>query len=55
MHHSRKPWSIPALFSCNAADELHIGRLQKRYRDFVALCARKEQECGIPCMIVASR
>ena len=31
-----------------------IQRVQKQFRDFVALCARKEEECGIPCMIVAS-
>jgi hypothetical protein len=28
--------------------------MQEQLRDFVALCARKEEECGIPCMIVAS-
>lgn len=31
-----------------------LKRIQQQYREFVALCARKEQECGIPCMIVAS-
>jgi len=31
-----------------------IRRMQEQFREFVALCARKEEECGIPCMIVAS-
>ncbi len=35
-------------------NEAVIVRMQKQYRDFVALCARKEGECGIPCMIIAS-
>jgi len=34
--------------------EAAVQRLQKQYRDFVALCARKEDETGIPCLIVAS-
>jgi hypothetical protein len=34
--------------------ELAVQRLQQEYRDFVELCARKEKECGIPCMIVTS-
>ncbi len=42
-------------YAFSAADEAVIERMQRRYLDFVALCARKEQECGIPCMIVASR
>jgi len=43
------------LTAFNSADEAVIERMQKHYRDFVALCARKEIETGIPCMIVASR
>jgi hypothetical protein len=43
------------LCAFSMADESNIERMQNHYRDFVALCARKEQECGIPCMIVASR
>ena len=35
-------------------DAEDIERVLKSYRDFVALCARKEQETGIPCLIVAS-
>jgi hypothetical protein len=35
-------------------DDEHIERILKSYRDFVALCARKEEETGIPCLIVAS-
>jgi hypothetical protein len=34
--------------------EAAVKRIQKQYRDFVDLCARKEEETGIPCMIVAS-
>ena len=34
--------------------EAAVQRVQKQYRDFVALCARKEEETGIPCLIVAS-
>jgi len=34
------------------ADE--IERVLKSYRDFVALCARKEQETGNPCLVIAS-
>ena len=36
------------------ADEAAIERMQKHYRDFVALCARKEEQTGIPCLIIAS-
>ena len=43
------------LTAFNSADEAAIERMQKHYRDFVALCARKEIQSGIPCMIVASR
>jgi hypothetical protein len=35
-------------------DAKEIERVLKSYRDFVALCARKEQETGIPCLIIAS-
>ncbi len=42
-------------YAFSAADDADIERMQRRYREFVALCARKEQECGIPCMIIASR
>jgi hypothetical protein len=35
-------------------DANEIERVLKSYRDFVALCARKEQETGIPCLIIAS-
>lgn len=35
--------------------EAAVARIQEQYRDFVALCARKEQECGIPCMIIAKQ
>jgi len=31
-----------------------IERVLKSYRDFVALCARKEVETGEPCLIIAS-
>jgi hypothetical protein len=35
-------------------DAEEIGRVLKSYRDFVALCARKEKETGEPCLIIAS-
>jgi hypothetical protein len=41
-------------FAFSKADETAIERMQKHYRDFVALCTRKEEETGIPCLIVAS-
>ena len=31
-----------------------IGRVLKSYADFVELCARKEDETGVPCVIIAS-
>jgi hypothetical protein len=37
-----------------ATDAEEIERVLKSYRDFVALCARKEQETGIPCLIIVS-
>jgi len=35
-------------------DAKQIERVLKSYRDFVALCARKEYETGHPCLIIAS-
>jgi hypothetical protein len=35
-------------------DQAEINRVLKSYRDFVALCARKETETGEPCLIIAS-
>jgi hypothetical protein len=35
-------------------DQAEIDRVLNSYRDFVALCARKEAETGEPCLIVAS-
>ena len=35
-------------------DAEDIERVLKSYRDFVALCARKEAETGEPCLIIAS-
>lgn len=35
-------------------DPAEIERVLQSYRDFVALCARKEAETGEPCLIVAS-
>jgi hypothetical protein len=35
-------------------DAKAIGRVLKSYRDFVALCERKERETGRPCLIIAS-
>jgi hypothetical protein len=34
--------------------QAEIDRVLNSYRDFVALCARKEAETGEPCLIVAS-
>ena len=31
-----------------------IDRVLQSYRDFVALCVRKERETGLPCLIIAS-
>jgi hypothetical protein len=36
-------------------DEEHIALVLKNYRDFVALCERKERESGAPCTILAIR
>ena len=35
-------------------DAKQIDRMLQSYRDFVALCVRKEAEPGYPCLIVAS-
>jgi hypothetical protein len=35
-------------------DPEQIDRVLQRYRNFVALCARKEAETGSPCIITAS-
>ena len=35
-------------------DESAIDRVLKSYRDFVELCAQKEDETGVPCLIIAS-
>jgi len=35
-------------------DKAEIDRVLKSYREFVALCARKEAETGEPCLIIAS-
>jgi hypothetical protein len=38
----------------DVTDAEAIERVLKSYRDFVALCARKERETGEPCLIIAS-
>jgi hypothetical protein len=35
-------------------DDAAVNRVLKSYRDFVALCERKEEETGAPCLIIAS-
>jgi hypothetical protein len=35
-------------------DDDEIERVLKSYRDFVELCARKEEETGVPCLVIAS-
>jgi len=40
------------VYGVTDADE--IGRVLGSYRDFVALCERKERETGVPCLIIAS-
>jgi hypothetical protein len=35
-------------------DAEEINRVLKSYRDFVELCASKEDETGEPCLIIAS-
>jgi hypothetical protein len=37
----------------HTTDPAKIERVLKSFRDFVALCARKEAETGEPCLIVA--
>lgn len=41
-------------FAVTEAELAATQRMQQQFRDFVSLCARKEEECGIPCMIIAS-
>lgn len=41
-------------FGFDKETQMAVQRMQKQFRDFVALCARKEEETGIPCLIVAS-
>jgi hypothetical protein len=41
-------------FSHNAEGEQNARLVQKEYREFVALCAHKEEETGIPCLIVTN-
>jgi hypothetical protein len=41
-------------FTYTAQGEQNARRLQKEYREFVALCAHKEEETGIPCLIVTN-
>jgi hypothetical protein len=36
------------------SDQVKIDRVLKSYRDFIALCVRKEAETGEPCLIIAS-
>jgi len=38
----------------DVTDAADIERVLKSYRDFVALCARKQRETGQPCLIIAS-
>jgi hypothetical protein len=38
----------------NETDPVEIERALKSYREFVALCERKESETGEPCLIIAS-
>jgi hypothetical protein len=42
----REDWGV--------TDQAEINCILKSYRDFVALCARKEAETGEPCLIIAS-
>jgi hypothetical protein len=42
-------------FGFGEETEATVRRMQQQYRDFVALCARKQDETGIPCLIIASR
>jgi hypothetical protein len=41
-------------FSYSAEGERNAKRMQQEFREFVALCAHKEEETGIPCLIVTS-
>ena len=38
----------------DVTDDAAIKRVLKSYSDFVELCARKEEETGEPCLIIAS-
>jgi hypothetical protein len=38
----------------SVTDDVEIERVLKSYRDFVALCAQKEEETGESCLIIAS-
>lgn len=38
----------------DVTDVADIERVLKSYRDFVALCVRKQRETGHPCLIIAS-
>jgi hypothetical protein len=40
------------IYGVTDADEIEL--VLKSYRDFVALCAKKERETGYPCLIIAS-
>ena len=41
-------------FNYSAQGGQNAQRTQKEYREFVALCAHKEEETGIPCLIVTN-
>ena len=40
-------------FGWSTEAEAAVRRVQQQYRDFVELCARKQDETGLPCLIVA--
>ena len=42
-------------FGFSRENQATAKRMQNQFRDFVALCVRKENETGLPCLIVASR
>ena len=41
-------------FGSSPETQKAIRRMQDQFRDFVALCARKEEETGFPCLIIAT-
>ena len=41
-------------FGYSRENAVAVERMQQQFRDFVALCSRKEVETGIPCLIVAT-